>query len=494
MVGLEIHVELATRSKMFTSAPNVAHPEHFDAEPNTLCDPVVIGMPGVLPVINRAAVEMSMLVGLALGCNIARFTKWDRKSYYYPDLPKNYQISQYDLPLCGEGALQIPESDEPGAAMKRVRIIRAHLEEDTGKLLHEAPGGIPIDHSIVDLNRAGTPLLEIVTYPDMDTPQQVVMFGQTLRDICRHLGVTEGIMQRGHMRFEPNINVVIEKDGKTYKTPIVEIKNLNSFKAVYGAVSYEYHRQIEQWLATGEVMGERAKTTRGWDDVAGVTTLQRHKEDADEYRYFPDPDLVPLRIDDAWVEQIRGRLVELPLARRKRYTDRLGLGMKDAAIIVDEPKLTATFEKVVAAGVEPKRAAAILLNYGAKRANERGCGIWELPITPQQIKAIEDMTAAGKIGSSAAAELFGYCIDSPSAAAEALAKMYGLLQVSDTSALEGFVDQVLADPKMAKAVADVKAGKDKAIGALMGQIMRLSKGQANPRVVTQIIKKKLQGN
>ena len=195
------------------------------------CDPVVLGMPGVLPVINKRAVEMSMLVGLALGCKIARQTKWDRKSYYYPDLPKSYQISQYDQPLCYDGQIDIPVSDEPGAQpAKTVRIIRAHLEEDAGKLLHEAPGGVKIDYSIVDLNRAGTPLLEIVTHPDFDDPQQVVIFGQTLRNICRHLGVSEGIMQKGHMRFEPNINVIIEKDGQTYKTPIVEIKNLNKLQ------------------------------------------------------------------------------------------------------------------------------------------------------------------------------------------------------------------------------------------------------------------------
>ncbi|HAI13193.1 MAG TPA: Asp-tRNA(Asn)/Glu-tRNA(Gln) amidotransferase GatCAB subunit B, partial [Phycisphaerales bacterium] len=224
MVGMEIHVELATKTKMFTSVPNVAHPDYHDAAPNSIIDPVVIGMPGVLPVINKAAVDMAIKVGLALGCEIASFTKWDRKSYYYPDLPKNYQISQYDLPICGEGEIEIPVSHEPDAPTKKIRILRAHLEEDAGKLAHEAPGGIAIDHSIVDLNRAGTPLLEIVTYPDFETPDQVVMFGQMLRDIVRHIGVSEGVMQMGHIRFEPNINVIITKDGKTYKTPIAEIK------------------------------------------------------------------------------------------------------------------------------------------------------------------------------------------------------------------------------------------------------------------------------
>ncbi len=495
MVGMEVHVELATRSKMFTAAPNVAHPDRFDAEPNTLTDPVVLGMPGVLPVINKEAVEMAMLVGLALGCRIAKFTKWDRKSYYYPDLPKNYQISQYDLPLCDQGAIDIPVSDEPGAAMKTIRIVRAHLEEDAGKLLHEAPGGLPIDHSIVDLNRAGTPLLEIVTYPDFVTPDEVVCFGHVLRHICRHLGVSEGIMQRGHIRFEPNINVVIEKDGREYRTPIVEIKNLNSFKAVYGAVQYEYHRQVDEWLETGRVMGAGEKSTRGWDDARQVTVLQREKEEAHDYRYFPDPDLVPLVVSDDWLETIKSKLPELPLQREKRYTEKLGLNVKDARALIDDPKLFTFYETVLTAGTDPKRAAAMLLNYGAKRANERGCRIDELGITPQQIKGIVDLAAADQIGSSAADELFGHCCDprNQGASAQDLAEKHGLLQVSDSATLEGFIAEVLANPRNEKIVADIQAGKDKAIGALVGQVMKLSKGQANPKLVGGMIKERLRG-
>ncbi|MCC7147252.1 MAG: Asp-tRNA(Asn)/Glu-tRNA(Gln) amidotransferase subunit GatB [Phycisphaeraceae bacterium] len=534
MVGLEVHVELATRSKMFTSAPNVAHPDNFDAGPNTLCDPVVVGMPGVLPVINQRAVEMSIRVGLALGCRIARFTKWDRKSYYYPDLPKNYQISQYDLPLCFDGALDIPTSEELDAPTKRIRIIRAHLEEDAGKLLHEAPGGVPIDHSIVDLNRAGTPLLEIVTFPDLESPAEVVMFAQTLRHICRHLGVTEGIMQKGHMRFEPNINVILEKDGQVFKTPIVEIKNLNSFKALHDSVAYEYHRQVEDWLQTGKVMDKRAKTTRGWDDVRCETTLQRHKEDADEYRYFPDPDLVPLVIEDRWIEELVAAMPALPRAREQRYVKELGLGLTEARILLDDPRLTTFFEEVLAAGVEPRRATALLLNNGAKRANERNCGVPQLGITPAQIKQIVALADAGKIGSVAVDTLFGLCCDpapgsqsideprtsasgasginlpsgsapgsaggysgsggyAPSQNLEDVARAHGLIQVSDTAALEKFVAEVLADPRNTKALADLQAGKEKALGALLGQVMKLSKGQANPQVVSQIIKQKLQG-
>ena len=491
MVGMEIHVELGTVSKMFTGAPNVAHRDHADAEPNTLLDPVVLGMPGVLPVINREAVELSMLAGLALGCRIAAVTKWDRKSYYYPDLPKNYQISQYDQPLCEEGFLEVPVSDEPGAATKTIRIIRAHLEEDAGKLLHEAPGGGAIDHSIVDLNRAGTPLLEIVTYPDFETAEQVVRFAQMLRQICRTLRVSECIMQRGHMRFEPNINVVIRKDGREHRTPIVEIKNLNSFKALEGAVRFEYERQIDEFHSTGVQETPEGKSTRGWDDVKQVTFLQRKKEEAHDYRYFPDPDLVPLRVDRAWVDEVRRRLPELPLAREARYVGQSGLSLTDARTLVDDPSLADFFDLVVGEGVEPRRAAAILLNYGARYANERGCGVAELNITPGQVREIAELAAADKIGSTAAEELFGRCCDEPGRGAAELAEAHGMLQVSETGALAGYVDQVLADAKNRKTIDDIRAGKGKAIGALMGQIMKLSKGQANPKVVTQIIQEKI---
>ncbi len=502
IVGMEIHVELATRSKMWTSAPNVAHRDFFDAEPNTLLDPVVIGMPGTLPVINEQAIEMAVRVGLALGCQIAKKTKWDRKSYYYPDLPKNYQISQYDQPICGEGSLDIPVNgndetsgdcsksnsggDDDSAEVHTIRITRAHLEEDAGKLMHEAPGGTPIDHSIVDLNRAGTPLLEIVTEPDFRSADEAVTFGQKLRHICRHLGVTEGDMQRGHMRFEPNINVIIEKDGETYKTPIVEIKNLNSFKAVHGAITHEYQRQIDAWLEDGKVMGARSKSTRGWDDNKSITTPQREKEDEDEYRYFPDPDLVTVAIDDDWLNRIKQTVTELPDAKRSRYVNDYKLSPVDAGSLLDDPGLTNFYESTLAVGTDPKRAAAMLLNYAAKLANERNQAVHNLGITPEQVKGIADLSSADKIGSSAAAELFALCCDSD-ASAESLADKHSLLQVSDTGALEAFVDQVLADSKNAKAIEDIRGGKDKAVGALMGQIMKLSKGQANPKLVTQMI-------
>jgi aspartyl-tRNA(Asn)/glutamyl-tRNA(Gln) amidotransferase subunit B len=488
MVGLEIHVELATRSKMFTGAPNVAHPDFFYAEPNTLTDPVVLGMPGVLPVMNKTAVEMSMRVGLALNCKIARYTKWDRKSYYYPDLPKAYQISQYDQPLCGEGSYDLTL---PDGSVKKIGIIRAHLEEDAGKLLHEAPGGYSIDYSIVDLNRAGTPLLEIVTHPHFASSEEVVAFAQALRNICRFLGVTEGIMQKGHMRFEPNINVVIEnlKDGKTYKTPIVEIKNLNSFKAVEGAIRYEYDRQIDHWLATGIVMKPGTKSTRGWNDGDSTTFLQREKEEADDYRYFPDPDLIPVVVDDAWLSDISASQPELPALKEKRYLTEYALNVKDTRALLDDPGVCKFFEAILALGVDPKRASAVVLNNLAKRANEKQTTQDKLGVTPAQIAAIIKLAGADKISSNGADELYGLCCQDPAADPANLAESKGLLQVSDDGALDGWIDQAIA--ANAKSVADYKSGKESAIGALVGAVMKLSKGKANPKSVQPRLKEKL---
>jgi len=291
-VGLEVHVELDTRTKMFTRAGNPASAEFEGAAPNTLIDPVVLALPGALPVLNERAIELSIRVGLALGCSIAEVTRWDRKSYFYPDLPKGYQISQYALPLCFDGSVDWPI--EPDGSEKRIGIVRAHLEEDAGKLLHEAPGGRPIDHSIVDLNRAGTPLLEIVTQPDFTTPEQVVNFARTLRTVCRFVGASRCVMQKGHIRFEPNINCVLEMDdGRTVTTPITEIKNLNSFRSLEMAIRAELAAQPERWREDGREMGPGEKVTRGWDDAKNATFVQREKEDAHDYRYFPDPDLLP---------------------------------------------------------------------------------------------------------------------------------------------------------------------------------------------------------
>ena len=513
MVGLEVHVELSTRRKMFAPSGNIAHPQFDRAEANTLTDPVVLGLPGALPVMNRAAVELSAMVGMALGCSIASVAKWDRKSYFYADMPKNYQISQYQLPLCFDGSVELPPMTQDGrldldalagagslggSQGVRIGIVRAHLEEDAGKLLHEAPGGFAIDHSLVDLNRAGTPLLEIVTQPDFTSAEQVVVFAQMLRDICRFVGASEGVMQKGHMRFEPNINCVLTlDDGHIVATPIVEVKNLNSFKSLRGAIEYEARHQPERWLRDGKVMGPGAKTTRGWDDARNETYIQREKEDAHDYRYFPDPDLVPVMMDEAWQQSVRERIPELPLERSRRYVADFGLSPKEAAALVDEREVCFFFEKAIdaatARGVDQARAGRLAANFvlqsGAKRANERSTPeksvlASELGISPDQVGSIVAMRHRGELNSTAADELFGLLCegsDEHGQDPEQLAKHRGMLIVRDDSAMQAWCTQAIAEN--AKSAEDVKAGKHAAIGRLVGAVMKLSGGSADAAAV-----------
>ena len=495
-VGLEIHIELATRTKMFTRVPNAAHPSHYDEAPNTLIDPVVCALPGALPVMNKAAVEMSMMVGLALGCGIARFSKWDRKNYYYPDLPKGYQISQYDLPLCHDGRVEIPAA---AGGMRAIGIIRAHLEEDTGKLGHELPGGHHYSGSLVDLNRAGTPLLEVVTAPDFDCADDVVTFAEELRNICRFLGVTEGIMQKGHMRFEPNINMVLELDGgEVVRTPVVEVKNLNSFRAVKGAIEHEMARQVEEWRATGRTMGRGMKSTRGWDDVALRTVLQREKEDAHDYRYFPEPDLVPVEVDDAWLAEVQSRLPELPLARRARYIGAYGLSEIDALNLVSERDTCFFFEECVrcalASGAFKAEkdagyaAGKLVLNIGAKHANERGAGIHAIGISPANVAGILALREQGAIGPQSVDPLFG-ALCGESADAKSVAERMGFIVVRDEGQLNAWVDAAIAANE--QAAADVRAGKMAAIGRIVGAVMKLSGGKVDAKSVNDAIKARL---
>ena len=474
---MEIHVELATDSKMFAQAPNGAIPKRYEAQPNTLVDPLVMALPGSLPVINKRAVAMSMRVGLALNCKVSQFTKWDRKNYFYPDLPKGYQISQFDKPLCVEGVIEI----EVGGTKKAVRITRAHLEEDTGKLGHELPGGAHYDGSLVDLNRAGTPLLEIVSEPDMCSADEAVAYGREVRDICRFLGVTEGIMQRGHMRFEPNINVIITtEDGVEHPTPIAEIKNLNSFRALHGSIEYEAIRQVEAWQNDGIEMGPGAKSTRGWDDQKLVTVLQREKEDAHDYRYFPDPDLIPMTISQSWIDEVNESIPELPSSRRARYIKQFKLSVKDAAAITADPSLCYFFESCVKESANGDECAKWLLNAGAKLSNEKNCPVDELGITPEQLAGIITLRSSNQIGSSAANTLFEkLCVCD--CAADALAESEGLLQVTDQNSLNTWVVEAIdAHPQAAD---DVRGGKDAAIGRLIGEVMKRSGGSADANAV-----------
>ena len=495
-VGMEIHVELATRSKMFSRSAGAACPSQYDAAPNTLCDPVVLALPGALPVLNLVAIEMSMKVGMALGCSISSFTKWDRKNYFYPDLPKGYQISQYDQPLCVGGEIEIPSVE--GSPI-HIRITRAHLEEDTGKTSHELPGGKQYDGSLIDYNRAGTPLLEIVTEPDFSCAEDCVTFGRELRSICRFLGVTEGIMQRGHMRFEPNVNVEIElDDGRRVATPIVEVKNLNSFRAVLGAIQHEAVRQVEAWKEDGREMGPGMKATRGWDDQREITVLQREKEDAHDYRYFSDPDLLPVVVDEPWEARIRAELPELPMHRRARYQEDLGLSAKDAAALTEEPELCYFFETCATRAGElgsdlateeaGRQTAKWLLNAGVRIARERGVEVQDLGITPDQLAGVIMLRAGNTVGSTAAVELFTLLCDSDEPA-EALAESNGLLQVSDSGQLDEWIDAAVgAHPQAAE---DFAGGKDAAMGRIMGHVMKVSGGQADANMVRQRLVEKL---
>ncbi len=480
LVGLEIHVQLSTRSKMFTGAAN-----GFGAEPNTQVDEQVLGLPGVLPVMNKKAVEYAIKAGMALGCKIARHTKWDRKSYYYPDLPKNYQISQYDLPLCLQGEFELVRRD--GSSLP-VRIRRAHLEEDAGKLLHEAPGGYAIDFSIVDLNRAGTPLLEIVTEPDLSSPQDVALFGQELQKLVQFLGVSEGQMQMGHMRFEPNINVhITDGEGNVHKTAITEIKNLNSFSVLERATTYEVQRQIRAWEETGSL---GRKSTYGWDEAAGATFHQRDKEEANDYRYFPDPDLVPIEVDDKWLAELKGQIGELPAARRKRYVEALGLSATDAAILASDRATGEFYEAAIAAGGDAKRVSNLILSHGRRLANEKSTALEGIGVSPRRFAEVATLIDSSKISASSAGPLFDK-LAQKDAPAEAVATELGLIQVSDTGAIDKAIDAVIAaNPKPLQ---DYRAGKQSAMGALVGMVMKNGKG-LNPKMVQEALKKKLEGS
>ena len=478
IVGLEIHVHLNTKSKMFCGCAV----EYGEVANSRVC-PVCLGMPGVLPMMNKQALEYAVLAASALNCKIAEFTKWDRKSYYYPDLPKNYQISQYDLPLGSDGFIEIPVGE---GQSKKIRIRRVHLEEDAGKNLHTAG-----NFSQVDLNRAGTPLLEIVTEPDINGAAEVRALAVELQRIVRYLGVSEADLQKGHMRFEPNINLVVIKDGGEHKTPIAEVKNLNSFRALERSVNYEIQRQLDDFKETGEVMQTGNKSTRGWDDANEVTILQREKEEAHDYRYFPEPDLVPVEMKGKWLEEIRGRLCELPLKKQMRYVEQYKLSDYDAGVLTAERSTAEFFEQAVTSGGEPKRVCNLLTQLGLKLANEKGCGVAELGITPKSLAQLAQMVETGEASASASGSIFEEMVKT-GREPQILAEELNLIQKSDAGELEQIVEQVLAENL--QAVEDVKSeGKKskKARSFLLGQVMQKTKGRANPKIVSEILSKKL---
>ncbi|MFO7904975.1 MAG: Asp-tRNA(Asn)/Glu-tRNA(Gln) amidotransferase subunit GatB [Planctomycetota bacterium] len=478
IVGLEIHVQLDTRTKMFCGCG-----VEFGAAPNSRTCPVCLGMPGSLPVMNRQAVERAILAAMALNCDIARFTKWDRKSYYYPDLPKNYQISQYDLPLGSNGYIEIPTH---GAEKKKVRIKRVHLEEDAGKNLHDAG-----NFSKVDLNRAGTPLLEIVTEPDLNAAGEVRALAEELQRIVRYLNVSKGDMQKGHMRFEPNINLALGEGGAEYKTPIAEIKNLNSFRALESSVAFEARRQLDEFLETHVTFEKGNKSTRGWDDGRQRTVLQREKEEAEEYRYFPDPDLVPVELDEAWLKRIETRLCELPLQRQSRYVREYQLSDYDAGVLTAERSLSDYFDQAVDAGSAPKRLCNLVTQSGLKLAKEQACSFVELRVSAERMARLVGMVESGDVGATAADKILEEmtrCEERP----EAIARRLNLLQQSDESQLEDIVKTVIAEnPETVEIAASGQKKAKKAFGYLMGQVMKKTGGTANPKIASGILKTRI---
>ena len=477
IIGLEVHAELLTESKMFSSCPVV---DSVEAAPNTAVDPVSLGLPGTLPVVNQQAVEFGLMVGLALNCEIPPSNQFARKSYFYPDLPKGYQISQYDRPLAKNGWLEIEVSPEQGEPYtKRVRIRRAHLEEDTGKLVHVNGG------SLVDYNRAGVPLLEIVTEPDIHSAEEAEAYARKLRAILQYLGVNDGDMSKGVLRVEPNISVR-HKDDTDYRTR-TEIKNLNSIRSLYRATKQEIERQIKAW-ESGE--GVR-QATLGWDEARQRLVVQRYKERADEYRYFPEPDLPILEISREWVEAVRAKLPELPDAKRDRFINSYGLSRYDASVLVAERAVARYYEEALAAGANPKSAANWITGSLFSLMNRDGMereDILATKVRPAMLAALIKLVDAGTLNRGMAATVLAEMWETGEDPAH-IVQTKGLAQVSDTGAIEQAVAQVLADN--AAMVEEYLAGKDKLFGALMGEAMRALKGKGNPQLVKDVLARQL---
>lgn len=469
VIGIETHVQLRTASKMFCGCSTA-----FGAPPNSQTCPVCLGHPGVLPVINQGALEKAILAGLALNCRIADYTKFDRKNYYYPDLPKNYQISQYDLPLAKDGWV---EFDVKGA-LRKVGIERLHMEEDAGKLLHEEGGA----RSYVDLNRAGTPLCEIVTRPDMRTPEEAAGYMNALRTIMRTIEVSECDMEKGEFRCDVNISV--RPQGSDKFGTKVEIKNLNSFKFAADAIRYEFDRQVKALESGQRIIQE----TRQFDSTKGVTVSMRTKEGVADYRYFPEPDLPPLKISREQVEAIRAKLPELPMPKKRRFMEQYALSDYDAGILVVDKRLAGFYEEAAKLSGKPKVIANWVLNEILKIMNEQKLDMPQIKTTPQELVALLSMLESGRINNTGAKTALQTMVLSGKPA-EQIVKESGLEQVSDAGAIEAAVDQAIRDNP--KVIADIKGGKDSAGKFLIGYVMKLTKGRANVQVVTDLLKKKL---
>ncbi|MFO0788347.1 MAG: Asp-tRNA(Asn)/Glu-tRNA(Gln) amidotransferase subunit GatB [Pirellulales bacterium] len=458
VIGLEVHVQLATASKLFCGCST-----KFGAEPNTQTCPVCTGLPGTLPVMNRHAFELSLKTAVALNCEIPTFTKWDRKQYYYPDLPKNYQISQYDLPMSQRGYLDISDPKSAFEA-KRVRIIRAHLEEDAGKSLHDEIAGK--GDSLIDLNRTGTPLLEIVSEPDMRSPLEARAFLNELKLLLTYIGVSDCNMQEGSLRVDANINLHVETSNGKIATPIVEIKNMNSFRAVERALEYEAGRQWREWQETGRKIGDAPKQTRGWDDVAGVTRGQRSKEESSDYRYFPDPDLVPVTVQPAEVEAVRQSLGELPAALRNRLETDFSLSAYDADVLINQGLPVVNYFLEVAGSAGDAKAAANWVTQDVLRTlKDQNIAIDALPVSSAALAELIKRIKSGDVPSPRGREVFQTMLDKRCDVQAAMDSL-GIAAVDDSELVALCQKLLAANPKT---ITDVRGGKPQAIGALIGQ-------------------------
>jgi len=472
VIGLEVHAELLTNSKMFCGCST-----KFGAPPNTQTCPICLGMPGVLPVINRRGVEFAIRTALAVNCTIAPMSRFARKNYFYPDLPKNYQISQYELPLSEHGWITFAVAGET----KRVGIRRVHLEEDTGKLVH---AGImeEAESSLVDFNRCGVPLMEIVSEPDIRTPEEAAEYLRQLRAILVYLGVCDGNMEEGSFRCDANVSVR-PKGSKEFGTK-VEVKNMNSFKNVQKALEYEIRRQIKA-VESGDTL---VQETRLWNADQEITLSMRSKEYAHDYRYFPEPDLVPLAIDSAWMEEIRRSLPELPEAKRDRFVRAYGIPEYDAGVLTMRKKLADYYEAAVKAHSDPKMVSNWVMVELLGRLNKDGKDITESPIPPERLGAMLGLLAKGTISGKMAKEFFEEMYTTGADPADILKKKGG--QITDASELEKIIADILA--KNPGAVAEYKSGKEGPFNFLVGQVMRATRGKANPHVVNNLLKKVLQ--
>ena len=490
VVGMEVHVELKTHSKMFCNSKNGLG---LEKQPNLHICPVCTAQPGTLPVPNEQAIEFVQLAGLALNCELNLKSKFDRKNYFYPDLPKGYQISQYDQPLCGLGYMDLQITNNQDTITKRVGVTRIHLEEDTGKLIH--PEGA--DHTLVDYNRAGVPLMELVTEPDIESGEEARIFCTKLQQICRYLGISDADMEKGNMRCEVNLSLHKASEEKLSGTK-VEVKNINSFRFVEKAINYEIERQTEM-LERGEKI---VQETRGWDSVKNVTVSQRKKESAHDYRYFPEPDIPPMEFTTGYVENLRMKLPELPEAKEKRFASEYLLGSADIAVITAERDLAGYFENVISEVKEKiaaheieaslgkviKLAVNYLISEIRKHLAENSHDIRDMKITPENYAELIGIVADGKINSSAAQTVLKEMYHTGGDPSQIIAKK-NLGQMDDADAMEKAVDAVLASNQ--KSIDDFKAGKENALKFLMGQVMKETKGKANPQKIEEMLKKKL---